>query len=603
MSDGPGLAPASARDPVRSLEAALRREQKKVALVQEVSRALSETGDLDALLELIMTKVTELMEADRSTLFVVSEDGKQLWSKVSQGSERVEIRLDVGEGIAGWVAKTHEVVNIPDAYADQRFQPAVDLKSGYRTRSILSVPMLGALGGLVGVLQVLNKEAGPFTHADEELLLALASQAAIAIENARLYHSVVKQNQELSRARRDLERRTRELNALYEVEKELSAALDLDDLLSRILAQAIAVLGGGAGSIALVEPDGSLRFRTVQGPAAPRLIERTLPHGTGLLGWSIAHRTPLVVDDPGQDPRHATDVASEIGVVPRHLLVAPLIEGEDVIGGIEIIDQRRASRDGDGPWSKDDLKLLVLIAGQAASAIGLARRRSEQSNRDRLASIGQMLAGLLHDLKTPMTIISGYAQLMADIDEVKKREEYVELIQRQFDLMAGMTREVLAFARGDTDLVIRKVYVHRFAAELSTQLGAAVQGRGIDFEVDARYDAVAYFDEQKLMRVFHNLISNAIEAMPDGGHLRVVIDRDGDELVWTFQDTGQGIPEAVRGRLFELFATGRKGGTGLGLAIVKKILDDHHGTIRPESGPSGTTFVIRMPLQRTTDGD
>jgi signal transduction histidine kinase/putative methionine-R-sulfoxide reductase with GAF domain len=603
MSDGTGLAPASARDPVRSLEAALEHEQKKVALVQEVSRALSETGDLDTLLALIITKVTELMEADRSTLFVVTEDGRQLWSKVSQGSARVEIRLDLGEGIAGWVAQTREIVNIPDAYADQRFQPAFDLRSGYRTRSILSVPMLGALGGLVGVLQVLNKQDGPFTHADEELLVALASQAAIAIENARLYHSVVKQNQELSRARRDLERRTRELNALYEVEKELSAALDLDDLLSRILAQAITVLGGGAGSIALVEADGALRFRTVQGPAAPRLIERTLPHGTGLLGWSIAHRTPLVVDDPRQDPRHAAEVASEIGVAPQHLLIAPLIEGEDVIGGIEIIDQRRAARDGDGPWSNEDLKLLVLIAGQAASAIGLARRRSEQSNRDRLASIGQMLAGLLHDLKTPMTIISGYAQLMAAMDDATQRDKYVEQIQRQFDLMAGMTREVLAFARGDTDLVIRRVYVNRFAEELSTQLGAAVQGRGIDFEVEARYDAIAYFDEQKLMRVFHNLTSNAIDAMPDGGHLRVVIDREGDELVWTFQDTGQGIPEQVRGRLFELFATGRKGGTGLGLAIVKKILDDHHGTIRPDTGPSGTTFVIRMPVQRSTDGD
>jgi signal transduction histidine kinase/putative methionine-R-sulfoxide reductase with GAF domain len=603
MSDGTGLAPSSARDPVRSLEAELQHEQKKVALVQEVSRALSETGDLDTLLALIMTKVTELMEADRSTLFVISEDGRQLWSKVSQGSARVEIRLDVGEGIAGWVAQTREIVNIPDAYADGRFQPAFDLRSGYRTRSILSVPMLGALGGLVGVLQVLNKQDGPFTQADEALLVALASQAAIAIENARLYHSVVKQNQELSRARRDLERRTRELNALYEVEKELSAALDLDDLLSRILAQAITVLGGGAGSIALVEADGSLRFRTVQGPAAPRLIERTLPHGTGLLGWSIKHRMPLVIDDPSQDPRHASEIASEIGVVPQHLLVAPLIEGEDVIGGIEIIDQRRAARDGDGPWSNDDLKLLVLIAGQAASAIGLARRRSEQSNRDRLASIGRMLAGLLHDLKTPMTIISGYAQLMAAMDDAAQRDKYVEQIQRQFDLMAGMTREVLAFARGDTDLVIRKVYVNRFAEELSTQLGAAVQGRGIDFEVEARYDAIAYFDEQKLMRVFHNLISNAIEAMPDGGHLRVVIDREGDELVWTFRDTGQGIPEQVRGRLFELFASGRKGGTGLGLAIVKKILDDHRGTIRPESGPSGTTFMIRMPLQRATDGD
>ncbi len=606
MSDGQGLAPQTAPTSptaVQSLEQALQREQKKVALVQEVSRALSETGDLDQLLILIMAKVCELMEADRSTLYLVTEDGRQLWSKVSQGGERVEIRLDVGEGIAGWVAQTREIVNIPDAYADQRFQPAVDLKSGYRTRSILSVPMLGALGGLVGVLQVLNKQDGPFQRSDEELLLALASQAAIAIENARLYHSLVSQNQELQRARRDLERRSRELNALYEVEKELSAALDLDDLLSRILAQAITVLGGGAGSIALVEPDGALRFRTVQGPAAPKLIERTLPHGTGLLGWSIAHRTPIIVDDPAKDPRHASEVALEAGVRPQHLMIAPLVDGEDVIGGIEIIDQRRSARDGDGPWGEEDLKLLVLIAAQAAGAIGMARRRSEASNRDRLASIGRMLAGLLHDLKTPMTIISGYAQLMAAADEADTREKYVEQIQRQFDLMAGMTREVLAFARGDTDLVVRKVYLNKFAEDLTTQLGAAIAGRGIELTVDGKYDGIAFFDEQKLIRVFHNLTSNAVEAMPEGGSLRVLIDREGDQLVFSVKDTGPGIPATVHARLFELFATGRKGGTGLGLAIVKRIVSDHRGVVTCETGPTGTTFVIRLPLQRATDGE
>jgi signal transduction histidine kinase/putative methionine-R-sulfoxide reductase with GAF domain len=602
MSDATGLA-TSAPESVQSLAAALRREQKKVALVQEVGRALSTTGDIDTLLHLIMAKVTELMEADRSTLFLLSEDGSQLWSKIIQGSEVAEIRIGVGEGIAGWVAQTREIVNIPDAYADQRFQPAVDLRSGYRTRSILSVPMLGALGGLVGVLQVLNKGDGPFTTADEELMTALASQAAIAIENARLYHSLITQNQELSRARRDLERRQRELNALYEVEKELSAALDLDDLLSRILAQAITVLGGGAGSIALVEPDGALRFRTVQGPAAPRLIERTLPHGTGLLGWSIAHKTPVIVDEPDKDPRHAHAVAKEAGVRPQHIMVAPLVDGEDVMGGIEIIDQRRAVRDGDGAWSEEDLKLLVLIAAQAASAIGLARRRSEQSNRDRLASIGRMLAGLLHDLKTPMTIISGYAQLMAACDEAAQREAYVEQIQRQFDLMAGMTREVLAFARGDTDLVVRKVYVNRFTEELTTQLGAATQGRSIDFEVEARFDGVAYFDEQKLLRVFHNLARNAVEAMPEGGKLRVLVDKDGDYLVWQVSDSGPGVPPELRGRLFDLFATGKKGGTGLGLAIVKKIVDDHRGEVACESASTGTTFTIRLPIRRPTDGD
>jgi len=587
---------------VQSLASALMREQKKVALVQEVSRALSTMGDTDQLLKLIMEKVTELMEADRSTLYLVSEDGGTLTSEVVQGGEVVNIRLTVGEGIAGWVAQTRETLNIPDAYADQRFQPAFDLKSGYRTRSILTVPMAGALGGLVGVLQLINKEGGPFDRGDEELAAALASQAAIAIENTRLYQSLVTQNQELMDTRRDLERRQRELNALYEVEKDMSHALDLDDLLSRILAQAIAVLGGGAGSIALVEPDGTLRFRTVQGPAAPRLIERTLPHGTGLIGWSIAHKTPVIVDDPASDPRHARDIAAESGVTPAHLMVAPLVDGEEVMGAVEIIDQRKKTREGSA-WSEVDLKLLVLIASQAASAIGIARQRNEQSKTDRLASIGRMLAGLLHDLKTPMTIISGYGQLMAASDEAAQREAYVEQIQRQFDLMAGMTREVLAFARGDADLVVRKVYMNRYAEELATQLGAATAGRNIDFTLDAKYDGIAYFDEQKLMRVFHNLTRNAIEAMPDGGKLTVSVDKLDDQLRWSVQDTGPGIPAELRGRLFELFSTGRKGGTGLGLAIVKKILDDHHGTITVETGSTGTNFVLQLPLQRPTDGD
>ena len=587
---------------VLSLASALKREQKKVALVQEVSRALSTMGGTDQLLKLIMEKVTELMEADRSTLYLLSEDGGTLTSEVVRGGEVVNIRLNLGEGIAGWVAQTRETSNIPDAYADQRFQPAFDLKSGYRTRSILTVPMMGALGGLVGVLQLINKQGGPFDRGDEELAEALSSQAAIAIENTRLYQSLVTQNQELMDTRRDLERRQRELNALYEVEKDMSHALDLDDLLSRILAQAIGVLGGGAGSIALVEPDGSLRFRTVQGPAAPRLIERTLPHGTGLIGWSIAHRTPVIVDDPATDPRHARDIAAESGVTPAHLMVAPLVDGEEVMGAVEIIDQRKKTREGSA-WSEVDLKLLVLIASQAAQAISFSRQRNEQSKTERLASIGRMLAGLLHDLKTPMTIISGYGQLMAASDDAAQREAYVEQIQRQFDLMAGMTREVLAFARGDADLVVRKVYMNHYAQELSTQLGAATAGRNIDFKLDAKYDGIAFFDEQKLMRVFHNLTRNAVEAMPDGGRLTVTVDKVDDTLRWSVQDSGPGIPQELHGRLFELFATGRKGGTGLGLAIVKKILDDHHGTIAVETGSTGTNFVLQLPLQRPHDGD
>ena len=137
--------------------------------------------------------------------------------------------------------------------------------------------------------------------------------------------------------------------------------------------------------------------------------------------------------------------------------------------------------------------------------------------------------------------------------------------------------------------------------DLMTQLGTAIAGRGIELKVDAKYDGIAFFDEQKLIRVFHNLTSNAVEAMPEGGSLHVVIGRDGEHLVFSVKDTGQGIPAKVHARLFELFATGRKGGTGLGLAIVKRIVSDHHGTVSCDTGPTGTTFVIRLPLQRGAD--
>jgi signal transduction histidine kinase len=578
---------------VRALEAALRREQKKATLVQEVSRALSSALPLDQLLVLIMERVTQLMECDRSTLYLMTDDRAQLWSKVVQGGEVVDIRLKVGEGVAGAVAASGESVNITDAYSDPRFQPAVDLKSGYRTRSILTTPMRNNLGEVVGVLQALNKNDGPFTSADEELLTALASQAAIAIDNAKLYHSVVAQNVELVRARGELEQRTREVEALFQVEQELSAALDLDDLLGRILTQSVAVLGATAGSIALVDGEGGLRFRTAMGPAAARLGHRTIRIGHGVIGWTVAHRQPTIVNDPRHDERHAADLARDLQTRPKNIIAAPLLDGDEVLGGIEILD-----KSGDHGFDDGDLRLLVLIAAQVAKAIGLARSRSERSNRDRLASIGRMMAGVLHDLKTPMTIISGYAQLMAASDDGGQRERYVEQILRQFDIMTAMTREVLAFARGDADLVIRKVYLHKFLDELLTQLRTAMTGRNIEVELEAGYDGTALFDEQKVLRVFHNLARNAAEAMTDGGTLKIATARDGDSLVLSISDDGPGIPDEIQGRLFELFATGKRGGTGLGLAIVKKIVDDHRGTIAWTTGAGGTTFTIRLPMDR-----
>jgi signal transduction histidine kinase len=223
-----------------------------------------------------------------------------------------------------------------------------------------------------------------------------------------------------------------------------------------------------------------------------------------------------------------------------------------------------------------------------------------------------MIAGVLHDLKTPMTIVSGYAQLMAQSDDAEQRMQYVDQILKQFDHMAAMTKEVLAFARGEVNVLIRKVFMHRFLAEVERHLLHEFAGKDVQLEIDAGYRGAAYFDEQKMMRVVHNIARNAAQAMPSGGVFRLTTRVEDDQLVLEFEDTGVGIPAEMEGRLFELFATaGKKDGSGLGLAIVKKIVDEHRGTISHESrhrssveptvgaGPgSGTTFTVRIPLEK-----
>src|SRR5207237_383640 len=172
---------------------------------------------------------------------------------------------------------------------------------------------------------------------------------------------------------------------------------------------------------------------------------------------------------------------------------------------IELLDKEEPKRGFDDT----DLKLLVLIAGQASKAIQLARAKEDKDNQSRLASIGQMLSGVLHDLKTPMTIVSGYAQLIAQIEEAEQRGQYVEQILRQFDHMSAMTREVLAFARGETNVLIRKVFLHKFLEEVAAHLKHEFAGKEVRLEIEDAYRGVAYFDEQKMLRVIHNMARNA----------------------------------------------------------------------------------------------
>ena len=171
---------------IERMQAIRRQEMEFIDVVSEVTADIK----LGSLLQKVMGEATRLLNAERSTLFLNDEKTNELWSEVGQGLESVQIRLPNHLGIAGAVFTQGKAINIPYAYADLRFNPAFDKKTGYFTRSILCVPIVNKHGKVIGVTQVLNKRGGPFTGEDESRLRAFTAQISIALENAKLFADV-----------------------------------------------------------------------------------------------------------------------------------------------------------------------------------------------------------------------------------------------------------------------------------------------------------------------------------------------------------------------------------------------------------------------------
>lgn len=420
---------------VSETAAALSQQRHRLKVLQEIGVALGSVFDLEQLLRFVVERVSQVMNADRSTLYLVDSAAKELWSKIAEGDNLEEIRLPIGSGLAGWVAQHATSLRIDNAYDDRRFDGAWDQRSGFRTRSALCMAVKNQHGDILGVLQVLNQRSGVFSLEDEQLLEALSAQVAVAIENSRLFHSLAQKNQELVAIKEQLERKFQE--------------------------------------------------------------------------------------------------------------------------------QERRARD------------------------------------ERLSLIGQFLSGVLHDLKTPMAVISGFVQMLVSENDVDKRFAYAKTVLRQVQLINTMTRETLAYARGDRTLWVRKVYLHKFFAELSEQLRIELAPRNVRLAVHIDDRRNAYFDEHKMERAIHNLARNAADAFDRrGGNFTIRVERDSsdDALVWHFEDNGPGVADNMRQRLFESFSThGKAEGTGLGLAVVRKVVEDHGGTIECVSQPGRTVFSMRIP--------
>lgn len=592
MPSRPSAPPSRAQSArVVELEAALERAQRVVDALEGIGAAIGSV-ELEELLGLVVDSAIAVLEADRATLYL--RDGEQLVSRVKTGGGDKAIVLGIGQGIAGHVAETKEPLILRDAYKDPRFDATWDRTSGYRTASMLAVPLLDHRDDCIGVLQVLNKRSPAgrrslFTGYDLALAQTLAAQVVIALDKAGLVARLRKKNELLAEATEQLERKNRDLALLYELETTMGRAETVDELASSVITLTARACEAEAGAL-LYCPEGEPSSLYVVNRARPGEVRRVVvQRGEGIAARALASGTLLRVDDEGSvgDPDRVREL---LGIGVRSAVAAPLGRDGGISGALALYNHR-----GGGSFREEDGALLKLVSANVLTELRLLESRRERERAERLGAVGQLLSGVMHDLRTPLTVIRGYMQLMAAADDAAERQDHLEIAREQFDIIAEMQSDLLAYARGETDLWVRRVYVDRFLERIGRQLAPELAERTISLVVDSA-KICAYFDEARLSRALGNLVRNAIEAMEDGGTLTLAARRDDEALALEVCDTGRGIPPEIEETLFLPFVTrGKKTGTGLGLAGVKSIVDEHGGRIDVASSPRGTCFTVVLP--------
>lgn len=296
------------------------------------------------------------MDADRATLYLLDEPRRELCSIVMLGEGLREIRLPLEEGLAGYVARTGETVSVADAYADPRFSRRIDEETGYRTHTVLAVPMRDPQGRISGVVQALSKRQGLFSGEDERYLLALAEHAALALENARLHAALTA----------DYER----LSFLYRISGLMTTETRLRDVLLVVMEGAAQVLEAEASSILLWHRRRRrLVFLTATGEKERELMEIEVPLEGSIAGLVIQNEQAVTINDVQSDPRHFSGADERVGFVTRTLVCAPMKVRGKVIGVLEVLNKR-----GGAPFDDADLQLIQAVADHTALTIESARR-------------------------------------------------------------------------------------------------------------------------------------------------------------------------------------------------------------------------------------
>jgi signal transduction histidine kinase len=563
---------------------------ERLDLLYQVGNVIHSTLDPQEALQLILREVVRLMRASSGSIVLINPNSGFLEIHASFGlpPNAPDLKLRVGEGITGWVARTGKPARVGEIGRDPRYimlRPEV--------RSEMAVP-LEVNGEVRGVVNVDSDQPEAFSAQDQELLEAIAVQAARVIHNTWLYEQ--------------LRLKARLFETLATVSQTINSTLSLDDALNAIIREACLLMGAKVGSLMLLDSSRQwLDLRASYGAGEAYLRKPRLAIDESLLGIVVRRKKPIQIENVQSSTRYQNvETARREGLVA--LLSVPLLYTGQAIGALSVYTGEPYQ------FSNEEIRTLSALAELSAIAIEKARLyerlvdlEEQLRQNEKLSALGLLAAEVAHEIRNPLTVMKMlYHSLDLRFPSGDPRAKDARIIDEKIDHLNRIVEQILDFAR-TTEPQLAPVNLNELIDELGLLVRHKLKHQNIQFTCQLQPDLPPVLgDAPQLEQAFLNLILNAAEAMPDGGTLTIVsravhTPRGGSQpthVAVHFKDTGQGMSQERRRRAFtSLLTTTKAKGTGLGLAIVGRVVETHSGRVKINSQPGkGTTITVLLPL-------
>ncbi|OGW19643.1 MAG: hypothetical protein A2X56_01080 [Nitrospirae bacterium GWC2_57_13] len=431
-------------------------------------------------------------------------------------------------------------------------------------------------------------------------------------EISRLIETFNDMAQTLLQREISLSRGNRDLFILHTAGLDLMEGLDIDALLQKTAARAEDLVRADTVALATVDQaDREMKYASVSGGKATALagLERAIEAG-GIYNWIASYGTPLLIQDAQSDFRLNGELMASLGI--RSLMTVPLWSSNTMTGLLTAFNKK-----GGGAFDKHDLRLFTVFSNLVSSALQNASLYNDlKTNMDELeeaqgqfvraakmAAIGELAANVAHEVNNPLTSVLGYTtHLIKTLDLPEQQKSMLQMIEQETLRVRKIIRGLLDFSSQRSSWRRPADLLQPLRETVALLQGVAESGGVRIFEEYDGAPVVAYMNENEMKQVFINIATNALQAMPGGGDLRIRVRSAGrNEAHVEFADSGVGIAEEHRARIFEPFFSTKTegGGTGLGLSISYRIVQNHGGRIEVESAPgSGSVFRVILPLVR-----